>query len=58
MPKVKQKPIEEVLDDALGQIERKKYDTELVNRGFKKIIHIAIVFHGKKLYFKEKFREI
>lgn len=45
--------IEEILDEALDQIEKKKYDTELKNRGIKEIIKLAIVFNGKEVHIKK-----
>ncbi|MBP3916749.1 PD-(D/E)XK nuclease domain-containing protein [Clostridium sp.] len=45
--------LDEVLIGALQQIEDKKYDTELRNRGIKNIIKLAIVFSGKDVYIRE-----
>jgi hypothetical protein len=39
---------------ALEQIEKKKYQTELIERGIKKIKKLAVVFNGKDVYVKEK----
>ncbi|MGL4914367.1 MAG: AAA family ATPase [Romboutsia sp.] len=44
--------IEETLSDALNQIEVKKYDTELISRGIKNIVKMAIVFNGKNVHIK------
>ena len=44
--------IEEMLDIALKQIEDKKYDTELKNRGVENIIKLAMVFNGKEVHIK------
>lgn len=46
--------IEETMDEALQQIEDKKYDTELIKRGVKTIIKMAIVFNGKNVHIKRK----
>ncbi len=40
------------VEDALLQIEAKKYQTELESRGIKKILKLAIVFFGKKILIK------
>lgn len=45
--------IEEMLDIALNQIEEKKYDTELKNRGIENIIKLAIVFNRKEVHIKQ-----
>ena len=37
---------------ALAQIEEKKYETELVERGIENIKKLAIVFSGKDVYIK------
>ena len=34
---------------ALKQIEDKKYETELIEKGIKNIIKLAIVFKGKEI---------
>ncbi|MCP5102754.1 MAG: AAA family ATPase, partial [bacterium] len=38
---------------ALAQIEAKKYETELIDRGIKNIKKLAVVFNGKDVYVKE-----
>ncbi len=38
---------------ALEQIEKKKYETELIERGIEKIKKLAVVFNGKDVYVKE-----
>jgi hypothetical protein len=38
---------------ALKQIEEKKYETELMEKGIKKIKKLAVVFSGKEVYVKE-----
>lgn len=48
------KTIEEALDDALNQIEKQKYDVELLERGITNIKKLAIVFKGKEVFIKEK----
>ena len=39
--------IEQGTDMALAQIEEKKYETELIQKGVKDLIKLAIVFKGK-----------
>ena len=41
--------IEEATIAALNQIEDKKYEQELINKGIKDIIKLAIVFKGKEV---------
>ena len=41
--------IEEATKEALKQIEEKKYETELVQKGINNIIKLAIVFKGKEI---------
>ena len=41
------------LQAALEQIEAKKYETELVERGIKHIKKLAIAFSGKEVFVKE-----
>ena len=41
--------VEEGTVKALKQIEDKKYETELVGKGVKDIIKLAIVFKGKEI---------
>ncbi len=38
---------------ALEQIEKKKYETELIERGIEKIKKLAVIFSGKDVYVKE-----
>ncbi|SFB43393.1 PD-(D/E)XK nuclease superfamily protein [Clostridium frigidicarnis] len=45
--------LEETADDALKQIEDKKYSVTLENKGIKNIKEIAVVFKGKEVYIKE-----
>ena len=39
-------------ENALKQIDDKRYDTELVNMGFKDIVKIGVAFHGKNVVVK------
>jgi Protein of unknown function (DUF1703)./Predicted AAA-ATPase. len=41
--------IEEATKEALDQIEEKKYEMELIQKGVKNIIKLAIVFKGKEI---------
>jgi hypothetical protein len=50
----KNETIEEAVNSALQQIETKKYETELVERGIKHIKKLAIAFSGKEVFVKEK----
>jgi hypothetical protein len=45
--------VETALEAALAQIEKKKYETELVERGITRIKKLAIAFSGKHVYVKE-----
>ncbi|MCP4147821.1 MAG: AAA family ATPase [bacterium] len=45
--------VETALTAALSQIEEKKYETELIERGIENIKKIAIAFRGKAVYVKE-----
>ncbi|MCK4760579.1 MAG: AAA family ATPase [Candidatus Aminicenantes bacterium] len=49
----KKETLESAVQSALSQIEEKKYETELVERGIKNIKKLAIVFRGKDVYVKE-----
>ncbi|MEG2936769.1 MAG: PD-(D/E)XK nuclease domain-containing protein, partial [Clostridium sp.] len=44
--------IEDMMDLALTQINEKKYDTEMINRGISEIIKLAVVFNGKEVHIK------
>ncbi|MDQ1351417.1 MAG: hypothetical protein QG657_1719 [Acidobacteriota bacterium] len=46
--------VPEAVEAALQQIEEKKYETELIDRGIEKIKKLAIVFSGKEVYVREK----
>ena len=46
--------VETAVESALAQIEEKKYETELIEKGIKKIKKLAVVFSGKDVYVKEK----
>ncbi|MGL5615118.1 MAG: AAA family ATPase [Sarcina sp.] len=45
--------IDEIIDEALLQIEEMKYDTELKARGIKNIIKLAVIFNGKEVHIKQ-----
>jgi hypothetical protein len=45
--------VESAVKAALKQIEEKKYETELRERGVKKIKKLAVVFKGKDVTVKE-----
>ena len=45
--------VETAVEAALAQIEEKKYETELMDRGIKNIKKLAVVFSGKDVYVKE-----
>ncbi len=45
--------VDSAIKAALAQIEEKKYETELVERGIKQIKKLAIVFSGKEVSVKE-----
>ncbi len=55
----KEKTLEETVEVALKQIEEKKYDTELIERGIKKedIRHYGFAFEGKTVLIGERFEE-
>jgi len=46
--------VESAVNSALKQIEEKKYETELVERGIKNVKKLAIVFNGKEVTIKER----
>jgi hypothetical protein len=48
--------VETAVESALAQIEAKKYETELIDRGIKNIKKLAVVFSGKDVYVKEQTR--
>jgi len=48
--KTNKKSIEELIEEARKQIEDKKYETELINRGITNIKKLVIVFKGKEVY--------
>jgi hypothetical protein len=45
--------VPQAVEAALQQIEEKKYETELIERGIEKIKKLAVVFSGKEVYVKE-----
>lgn len=46
--------IESAVESALRQIEEKKYELELIERGVKEIRKLAIVFSGKEVFVKDQ----
>jgi len=42
------------VEAALAQIEEKKYETELIERGIRNIKKLAVVFSGKDVYVKDR----
>ena len=49
----KKETLESAVKSALAQIEEKKYEIELMDRGIKNIKKLAIVFNGKEVTIKE-----
>jgi hypothetical protein len=49
--------VETAVEAALAQIEEKKYETELIERGIENIKKLAVVFSGKDVYVKEREKE-
>jgi hypothetical protein len=49
----KNESVESAIKSALQQIEEKKYETELVERGIKNIKKLAIAFSGKEVFVRE-----
>ncbi|MGE5342580.1 MAG: AAA family ATPase [Candidatus Omnitrophota bacterium] len=49
----KNETVESAVKSALKQIDEKKYEMELVNRGIKRIKKLAVVFNGKEVTVKE-----
>lgn len=49
----KKETVETALESALNQINERKYETELIQRGIKNIKKLAIAFHGKEVTVKE-----
>ncbi|MGD2084995.1 MAG: PD-(D/E)XK nuclease domain-containing protein [Candidatus Aminicenantes bacterium] len=50
--------VETAAASALAQIEEKKYETELINKGIENIKKLAVVFSGKDVYIKENRQKI
>jgi len=48
--------VDTAVEAALAQIEEKKYETELIERGIENIKKLAVVFSGKDVYVKENSR--
>jgi len=46
--------VETAVEAALAQIEEKKYETELIERGIRNIKKLAVVFSGKDVYVKDR----
>jgi hypothetical protein len=46
--------VETAVEAALAQIEEKKYETVLIERGIENIKKLAVVFSGKDVYVREK----
>ena len=51
--KTNKKSIEELINEAKNQIEDKKYETELLNRGITNIKKLVIVFKGKEVFIND-----
>jgi hypothetical protein len=49
----KKETLETALKSALEQVENKKYETELIERGINNYKKLAIVFNGKEVTIKE-----
>ncbi len=49
----KKESVKSAVKSALKQIEEKKYQAELVQRGVKKVKKLAVVFNGKDVTVKE-----
>ncbi len=49
-----QTDLENAVNSALKQIEDKKYDQELLDRGIKHILHLGLAFEGKKVLIRAK----
>ena len=41
--------LDALLEEAIGQIEKKHYDAELQSRGIKEIIKIGVAFAGRRV---------
>ena len=50
--------IEQAINEALTQIENKKYDVRLIDKGFKNIEKVAMAFDGKDALVSNKMIEI
>jgi hypothetical protein len=48
--------LDTAVEAALAQIEEKKYETELIERGIENIKKLAVVFSGKDVFVKENSR--
>ncbi len=54
----KKQTIEQAINEALKQIEDKKYDTQLIEKGFKNIEKVAMAFDGKDALVSNKIIEV
>ena len=54
----KKQTIEQAINDALTQIEKKKYDVRLIDKGFQNIEKVAMAFDGKDALVSNKLIEI
>ena len=52
LKRLKDRPIEKELEEALNQIKLNRYDTLLKREGINDITNIALVFDGKRVYHK------
>lgn len=52
LKRLKDRPVEKELDEALNQIKTNRYDTLLKREGINDITNIALVFDGKRVYHK------
>lgn len=52
LKRLKDRPVEKELDEALNQIKINRYDTLLKREGINDITNIALVFDGKRVYHK------
>ena len=50
--KFREKTKEVALDNALKQIEDKKYEVEVKKKGYSHILKMGVVFDGKKVWVK------
>ena len=48
--KTNKKSVDKLIEEAKNQIEEKRYETELLNRGITNIKKLVIVFKGKEVF--------